>query len=212
MGCSNEETLAIWRQVDEAPDDDVRVRQFAPSLFGLITRNNINMLNVQRFITADGWEALTTKLGIKVTAYPDNGVAVLNYTPKSPKTHPVVVECRALILSYPGAEVVARSFDRFFNRNEDGVDEEAFDFRDSWCMCKYDGTLILFYFCTQTDRWEIATRTRAFAEGPFGASNLGETFRLKILQASFPGVYQQNKVNSVKLHRIYGQWLTFSIG
>ena len=152
------------------------------------------MLNVQKYIKEHSWEALTTNLNIKVTTYTDKGLAVLNYSPKSPKANDVVLECRALILSYPEAEIVARSFDRFFNQNEEGVNAEPFDFLDSWCMCKYDGSLILFYYCPQTKRWEIATRGRAFAEGPFGASNSEETFRLKILQASFATKYQQIKV------------------
>jgi len=177
------------------------------------------MLSVQKFIEEHGWEALTAKLHIKVTTYADKGVAVLNYSPKSPKTDPVVLECRALVLSYPAARVVARSFDRFFNQNEEGVEAEPFDFRGSWCMGKYDGTLILFYHCTQTTRWEIATRTRAFAEGPFGASNSNETFRLKILQASFPSVNQQFKVIHCPLmlivrtlaHLYYTVWIIFMI-
>ena len=156
--------------------------------------NDITMLNVQKYIKEHGWESISTQLNIKVTTYTEKGLAVLNYSPKSPKTHAVVLECRALILSYPDAQVVARSFDRFFNQNEEGVDDGLFDFYDSWCMCKYDGSLILFYYCPQTNQWEIATRGRAFAEGPFGASNSEETFRLKILQASFTSKQKQMKV------------------
>lgn len=152
------------------------------------------MLNVQKYIKEHGWESISTQLNIKVTTYTEKGLAVLNYSPKSPKAHAVVLECRALILSYPDAQVVARSFDRFFNQNEEGVDDGLFDFYDSWCMCKYDGSLILFYYCPQTNQWEIATRGRAFAEGPFGASNSEETFRLKILQASFTSKQKQMKV------------------
>ena len=154
------------------------------------------MLKVQEFIKEHGWDVLTTQLNIKVTRYTEQCLAVLNYSPKSPKMNPVVLECRALILSYPEAQVVARSFDRFFNQNEEGVDNGAFIFHDSWCMSKYDGSLILFYHCPQTKRWEIATRGRAFAEGPFGASNSKETFRQKILHASFATMPKHAKVTS----------------
>jgi hypothetical protein len=49
----------------------------------------------------------------------DCGISKLNYDQiESAKAHPVVMECRGLILSYPHGEVVARSFDRFFNYGE----------------------------------------------------------------------------------------------
>lgn len=62
-------------------------------------------------------EELTKEFAIKVRQY-DEGLLVLNYDQiESPKSHPIVMECRALILD-TDFNVVSRAFDRFFNIHE----------------------------------------------------------------------------------------------
>jgi len=69
---------------------------------------------VQQFIRAHGLQVLTEVLGIAVTEYEDR--VTLNYSQiDSPSFHPIVQECRALILRKGSWEVMSRSFDRFFN-------------------------------------------------------------------------------------------------
>jgi len=64
-------------------------------------------------------ELLEEQLGIKATCHED-GRAILNYSQiDSPKQHPIVLECRGLVLDMNNNwELVARSFSRFFNRGE----------------------------------------------------------------------------------------------
>jgi hypothetical protein len=115
---------------------------------------------------AKALEALQERFGIKVTKYTDR--VVLNYGIGSPKHHPIAIECRGLILSYPNFDVLCRSFDRFFNYEEElaeGLAEKPFPFdaEDSFVYEKIDGTLINLYY--DGHEWCVATRSRAFAEG-----------------------------------------------
>ena len=91
------------------------------------------MLKVQQFIEEHDIDALTRDYGITVKQYETERVAVFNYDMiDSPKTDPIVAECRGLILSMDDCSVVSRSFDRFFNFGEAG--SESFDF-----MGKHNG-------------------------------------------------------------------------
>ncbi len=137
-------------------------------------------MNVQKHISEHGWDSLEN-LGIKVKIYKE-GIAKLNYDQiKSPKMNPVVMECRALILSYPDAEPVSRAFVRFFNYGEVKEITEKCNLNNADFYEKVDGSLIQVYFCPQTNRWEIATRSMAFAEG--SRSSDSETFRSAVLNA-----------------------------
>lgn len=112
------------------------------------------------FIKEHGLDALTTQLGISVKRY-DEGLLVLNYSQiDSPKSHPVVMECRGLILD-EHHNVVSRGFDRFFNHGE-VPDHTTFDFHNAEICEKVDGSLIKIYFFD--GKWHIATRGTAFAE------------------------------------------------
>ena len=71
-------------------------------------------MEVIKFIKEYGLVGLKEQLGIKITDYEQERLLVLNYCQiNSPKNHPVVKECRQLILDYD-LNVVSRSFDRFF--------------------------------------------------------------------------------------------------
>ena len=139
------------------------------------------MMKVQEFVKANGFEALTAEpLNIKMREYPQFGLYMLNYDQiESPKSDPISMECRSLILNMHG-DVVSRSFDRFFNHGECPDFYADFDINRAQVFTKEDGSLIKVYFCHETARWEISTRSQAFAEGEH---QLGGTFRDYVLKA-----------------------------
>lgn len=155
------------------------------------------MMEVQKFIAEKGWEALTTDLGIIVRDYPDEGLAMLNYNQiDSPKTHPVVIECRSLILDKKTTNVISRSFDRFFNYGEVLEETEQVDFSRSVILEKCDGSLIKIYWCPNTNRWEISTRSQAFGEMQHSTSV--KTFRDEVIEAG--GFVDENTFQSICYH------------
>ena len=131
-------------------------------------------MEVQKFLRQKGLEALKDDLLIRIKEYDD--LIVLNYDQfNSPKSHPIVCECRGLILDR-SFDVVSRSFDRFFNLGESGA--SSFDFRNSVLLEKLDGSLINIYF--HAGRWHAATRGTAFAE--MECSDTGKTFQKLVLE------------------------------
>ena len=78
--------------------------------------NKVIIMKTIEYIKKNGIESLKSEFGINVKEYDD--LFVLNYDQiESPKTHPIVQECRSLILDKQ-FNVVSRSFDRFFNFGE----------------------------------------------------------------------------------------------
>ena len=106
-----------------------------------------------------GLEKLKNEFGIVVKEYPD--LYVLNYDQiESPKTHPIVQECRGLILD-KDYNIVSRSFDRFFNFGENNTGENC-NFSKCKIFEKLDGSLINVYY--YNGNWNVSTRGTAFAE------------------------------------------------
>lgn len=134
-------------------------------------------MKVVEYIKEHGIEKLTEEFAIKVKEYPEENLLVLNYDQiKSPKMHPIVIECRGLILD-TDLNVVCRPFDRFFNIEEtkDTIDfipdkTEVFE--------KVDGSLIKVYY--YNNKWNIATRGTAFAESD---NYTGESFESLVIAA-----------------------------
>lgn len=113
------------------------------------------------YIKDHGLEKLTSEFAIRVKEY-DEGLLVLNYDQiESPKSHPIVMECRSLILD-KDLNVVSRSFDRFFNLGECPETQKHIDMSKAVCFDKVDGSLIKIY--NWKGVWYIATRGTAFAE------------------------------------------------
>ncbi len=101
--------------------------------------------------------------GIKINSYSDR--LVLNYTQIDSakyKYHPIVRECRQLILARDYSQVLHRSFDRFFNLGED-PDSKKFNILNSTCDEKIDGSLIGLYW--DGSKWCFCSKSMAFAEG-----------------------------------------------
>jgi len=119
-------------------------------------------MEVLKFLSSNKIEELQ-KYHVKIKEYPEHNLAVLNYDQiNSPKFHPIVQECRGLIIDTKNIKLVSRSFNRFFNLNE--RQDDPFDFNNKFIAEeKADGSLITVYYFNGL--WRIATRGNAFAEG-----------------------------------------------
>lgn len=136
-------------------------------------------MQVIDFIKKNGVARLTTEFGIKVKPYHEEGLIVLNYDQiESPKTHPIVMECRSLIIDRYH-DVVSRSFDRFFNYGEAPETQAHIDWSKAVCYEKVDGSLIKIY--KYKGEWHIATRGTAFAEST--VNGFPVTFRDLVLKS-----------------------------
>lgn len=118
-------------------------------------------MQVIDFIKQHGTEALTEQFAISVKKVDD--LLVLNYNQiDSPKTHPLVIECRSLILEAGTLNVVSRSFDRFFNYGEALNVMPMIDWSKAVAYEKVDGSLIKIY--NYKDHWYISTKGTAYGE------------------------------------------------
>lgn len=136
------------------------------------------MLKTVEYLKTCIYKDLKSEFGIKVKEYDDR--VVLNYSQiDSPKYHPIVKECRALILSKPDHRVLSRAFDRFFNYNED-PNRKKFNINKAIVDEKIDGSLMSVYHDGQ--KWQVASRGTAFAEGEVPEGN-GRTFRDVFIEA-----------------------------
>lgn len=136
-------------------------------------------MNLIKFLEENNYnyQALTDQLGITVKQYEDR--VVLNYSQiDSPKTHPVVVECRGIILDNEH-NVICRPFDRFFNLGEAPNTQASLNMAKAITFEKVDGSLIKIYH--HKNKWEIATRGTAFAES--NCNGFDMSFRELVLKA-----------------------------
>ena len=124
------------------------------------------MLEVQKYLMSGKTvENLTDELGIKAAYHPSLPLVILNYDQiESPKTHPLVRECRALVLDTTDWSIAARSFSRFFNWGEVQDEQHAFDFSDFIVQSKEDGSLVVLYHFDGD--WHANTR------GSFAVDNM----------------------------------------
>lgn len=122
------------------------------------------MLEVQRFLIENKdcpigeFQALTETLGIKCNFHPTKPLVILNYCQlDSPKMHPIVMECRGLVLHTETYEVVAGAMKRFFNMGEAEEITGKFVWGDAVeSRAKEDGSLMtLFNF---EGEWMVKTR------------------------------------------------------
>lgn len=125
------------------------------------------MLKVQEFILENGNDYnAVSQLGIKVVESEHH--IILNYDQiDAPKTHPVVQECRGLVLDKHTLGIAAKPFSRFFNLGE--MDEITKNFvwdKPFHCYEKMDGSLSIVWFDYYANEWKFNTR------GSFGNSEL----------------------------------------
>ncbi len=134
-------------------------------------------MQVLQYIKENGIQKLNEEFGIMVKLY-DEGLYVLNYDQiNSPKAHPIVVECRGLIIDHD-FNIVSRSLDRFFNLGEQPDTQAHLDWSKAECAEKVDGSLIKIYNWKGT--WHCSTRGTAFAESN---CNFGDSFKSLIFKA-----------------------------
>ena len=160
------------------------------------------MLEVQKFLQENtsvagkliprcliALEKLKEEYGIKFNVW-ENQLVVLNYCQiDSPKTHPITVECRSLVLELNNDwSLVSRSFDRFFNLGEIGeVSEEWIPcpgkgmsrFRTMTFHEKMDGSLIgIFHY-----KGQVMYRTRSVIMPESEINGHGTTWKEAIEEA-----------------------------
>lgn len=148
-----------------------------------------SLKNVQQYLImkyARGYTALEAihdlveEFAIRATFVDDDELVVLNYDQiNSPKNHPVVDECRGLILetAYP-FKVVSQKFDRFFNATECPEYERDFSFKNARVVEKVDGSIFSIFRRNGVVR--IATRSVVDADCQ---NDRGENFRQMFLES-----------------------------
>lgn len=122
------------------------------------------------YIKENGLEALEA-IGIIIKHY--DKFVVLNYNQLAfdHKFHPVVGECRGLILRKDNWEPLCRPFNRFFNHGEDEA-LESFQIGASCVWEKIDGTLVSVWWNPMDETWMASTRKMAYAEGPASSGRI----------------------------------------
>ena len=87
----------------------------------------------------------------------DDGLVIFNYNQvESPKTHPITMECRGLILEKRRWDIVSMAFYRFFNHGEALDEQKGFSWRAAYAIEKLDGSLVQLFL--HGGRWRMATR------------------------------------------------------
>jgi len=133
-------------------------------------------LEVQKYLETHTISDVVSEFGIAVRVYDDRYCFSYSMI-KSPKMHPIVRECRGLVLDSE-FNVICRPFDRFFNYTEAPDIEKDFDISTSIACEKIDGSLIKTYCYKGT--WEACTRGTAKGETE---TQMGDLFRDLVLEA-----------------------------
>lgn len=136
---------------------------------------------VQTYLRDKGLPALVDEFAIKVREHDTLPLVILNYDQieSRPKSHPIVRECRGLVMEMGSWNVVARSFRRFFNWGEMVEEMDDFNFSSFRVDEKVDGSLALLYH--YDGEWRFNTRG-SFGDGEVERS--GITWREIALQAT----------------------------
>lgn len=114
------------------------------------------MLELQKYLIENSPEKLQEELGIRVYRHPELPLLGFKYDQiDSPKTHPVVRECRGIVLEDKTWDVVAKPFNRFFNVGELEEEYKQFRWDDFYLSAKEDGSLIILYW--YAGQWHINT-------------------------------------------------------
>jgi hypothetical protein len=153
------------------------------------------MLEVQKYLKHYNDPAkLTEEFGIKIYHHPTLPIFGAKYNQiDSPKYHPIVRECRGIVLEDSTYKLVAKGFTRFFNYGECEEEREKFDWSNFTVTEKVDGSLILVYYYEGS--WRFNT-SGSFGDGKAGTYNgswerlflvgFGTSLDLKITQEELP--------------------------
>ena len=126
-------------------------------------------LNVQRYLrSGKTLDDLKNEYFINISHY--ENLVILNYHQfDSPKIDPITMECRGLVLEKKTWDIVARSFQRFFNYAECPEITEKIDISNSYILEKLDGSIITVFW--YNNRWYMATRGSIEGQGEVGFLN-----------------------------------------
>ena len=110
-------------------------------------------------------ESLKADLGINTYHHPTLPLVGFKYDQlNSPKTNPIVKECRGIVLEKGSWNLVAKAFNRFFNVGEDLENFANFNWNNFICTSKEDGSLLLLH--NYNNEWHVNT------SGSFGLGNV----------------------------------------
>ena len=128
----------------------------------------MNQLAIQNYLRLGGTlETLAADYSINVYRHPELPLVGFKYDQiSSPKFDPIVRDCRGIVLEDGTWNVVAKPFRRFYNAGEDPGE---FEWSDSSCTAKEDGSLILLYH--YAGDWHVNT------SGSFGLGRCGTASR-----------------------------------
>lgn len=130
------------------------------------------MLNIQKFLLESNYDfALlkeTTGIGAKFHSKFPNLVQLCYDQIESSKCkdHPMVRECRGIIIDTTNCAIVARPFDRFFNYGESAEEDAKFNWSSFTAQEKVDGSLMIMY--NYDGEWQVATKGSPDAGGNVG--------------------------------------------
>lgn len=137
-------------------------------------------MNVVNFLKSNSVDALKANYSVRAKVYPTEGLIVLNYL-NTPQSCKIANECRGLILSTKDFRVISRSFDRFFNYNENSGHDSGISKLTDKCYAveKIDGSIIKIYHFN--GMWHVSTRGTAFGECTIATSKT--TYKEAIFEA-----------------------------
>lgn len=148
------------------------------------------MLKVQEYLNKKTLEDLKNEYSIDYIIFDDK--VVLSYSQlDSPKSDPIVKECRGLILDKNNFSVMCYPFERFFNFGEG--DSQNFNLSNFIPLEKLDGTLLNIYNDYHQDKWNTATRRSAYADGllPGGNFTINQVVEQEVFNNKFQEVFKQ---------------------
>jgi hypothetical protein len=127
----------------------------------------VPLLHIQEFLYSNTLQNLKEQFAIKAQQHPQHA-SLYHFTYdqiESPSSHPIVQECRGLILdSARGWEVVAFPFRRFANLGESWASQ--IDWRTARAQEKLDGSMMTLW--NYEGRWHVSTKGSPDAGGPVG--------------------------------------------
>lgn len=144
------------------------------------------MLCIQRELIEHGLAATVEKYHLRVDEL--DGLVLLSYHQlDSPKTAPVVMECRGIVLEKNTWECISYPLHRFFNAGEapQVCRANGFSYRYARVQQKIDGSLISVF--PYMGEWRLATRGMIDARGPisFGNMTFAELFKKTVIWRTF---------------------------
>lgn len=145
---------------------------------------------------------LETELHISVNRHDTLPLAILNYSQlDSPKTDPIVRECRGLVLNTEDYSLVARAFPRFFNWGEVADEMPLFNWDKSVALEKVDGSLLLFYHFD--GEWRVNTRGSYANMGLFNTQWQADYFKMPMSFTWKEGILQALGIKDLQELQLY---------